>query len=319
MVPLLNQRASAPRSSRPLVNIRGLENGLKDVEEFEIRLLDVIAIISRRWPHVLISTVVGIGAAAVLAFTATKIYRVEAVLIAVAGQQPSISESLLGQLGGLGGFAGALMGNSCSSQEEALALLQSRGFTHDFILKKELLPVLFDDAQEILTAQEDRRATDEPTIWDGIMKFEKDIRKVERDRVSGLIRFAIEWSDPQIAMEWNRDLVREANLRLRDRAIEEAETNINYLNKQLEMTSVVELRQAIYDLMESQIKTAMLANAQTDYAFRVVDPPLMPDADEFVRPQRVLYLFIGSFFGFLLGASLALYLDRHLLIDDGQA
>lgn len=292
---------------------------MKDVEDFEIRLLDVIAIICRRWPQVLVSTVVGIGAAAVLAFTVTKTYRVEAVLIAVAGQQPSISESLLGQLGGLGGFAGALMGNSSSTQEEALALLQSRGFTKDFILQKDLLPVLFTDSLEESTAEEDRRASDKPTIWDGIMKFEEDIRKVERDRVSGLIRFAIEWSDPQIALEWNRDLVREANLRLRDRAIDEAEANIEYLNKQLQTTSVVELRQAIYDLMESQIKTAMLANAQTDYAFRVVDPPLMPDSDEFVRPQRLLYLFIGSFFGFLLGAALALYLDRYLLIDAGQA
>jgi uncharacterized protein involved in exopolysaccharide biosynthesis len=289
------------------------------VEYFEIRLLDVIAIIRRRWLPVLICTFVGIAVSATLAFTVTKTYRIEAVLIAVAGQQPSISESLLGQLGGLGSLAGTLMGSASSTQEEAIAFLQSRAFTRDFILNRDLLPVLFAASFDESMTEKDGHAEDMPTIWDGVMKFENHVRKVERDRVSGLIRFAIEWSDPQTALEWNRDLVSEVNSRLRKRAIDEAETNIGYLDKQLELTSVAELRQAIYDLMESQIKAAMLAQAQTDYAFRVVDPPLMPDPDEFVRPQRVLYIFIGSFFGFLLGAGLALYLDRHRLTDDGRA
>ena len=289
------------------------------MEEFEIRLLDVIAIVRRRWIQVLICTFVGFAVSATLAFTVTKTYRVETVLIAVAGQQPSISESLLGQLGGLGSLAGSLVGSSSSTQEEAIAFLQSRTFTRDFIVQKDLLPVLFPDAFEESMTQKQARSAELPTIWDGVMRFEDDVRKVERDRVSGLIRFAMEWNDPQIAEEWARDWVSEANTRLRQRAIDEAETNIAYLENQLELTSVAELRQAIYDLMESQIKAAMLAQARSDYAFRVVDPPMMPDPDDFVRPQRVLYILIGGLFGFLLGTAFVLYLDRHRLLRADRA
>ena len=72
-------------------------------------------------------------------------------------------------------------------------------------------------------------------------------------------------------------LVGLANELLRTRALEEAQRNIAYLNAQADRTNEVELRRAIFNLIESETKTLMLANGRTEYAFRVVDPAVPPE------------------------------------------
>ena len=50
----------------------------------------------------------------------------------------------------------------------------------------------------------------------------------------------------------------------------------------------------------------MLANVTTDYAFRVVDKAVAPDADDPIRPQKVALLIAGPLAGFALGVGLVL-------------
>ena len=55
---------------------------------------------------------------------------------------------------------------------------------------------------------------------------------------------------------------------------------VEYLNQELEKTNVAELRQAIYRLIEAQIKQKTLARLRDEYVFRVLDPAAPPDSDE---------------------------------------
>ena len=54
-------------------------------------------------------------------------------------------------------------------------------------------------------------------------------------------------------------LVERVNRDLRQRAIAEADASIAYLNSELAKTSVVELRESLYRLLENQTKTIMFA------------------------------------------------------------
>lgn len=92
------------------------------------------------------------------------------------------------------------------------------------------------------------------------------------------------------------------------RALEESTRSLEYLTRELQRTTSVEIHQAIYRLIEAQSKTSMLANVQRDYAFRFVDPAVVPDPDRFVRPRRALLVAAFGFSALILAAVCVLFL-----------
>ncbi len=95
---------------------------------------------------------------------------------------------------------------------------------------------------------------DIPTALDAYKLFNEDILDVTTDKKTGLVTLAIEWQDPQQAAVWANELVSRINHHEKQLAIKEAEKSIAYLKEQLAKTSVVEMQQAIYQLMEAQTK-----------------------------------------------------------------
>jgi len=90
---------------------------------------------------------------------------------------------------------------------------------------------------------------------------------------------------------------------MRQRALEETTKNIKYLNEQIAATNVVELQRVMYDLVENETQTLMLANAREEYAFSVIDPAVAPE--ERISPQRRVMVMIGLVLGGVLGSALA--------------
>jgi hypothetical protein len=95
---------------------------------------------------------------------------------------------------------------------------------------------------------------------------------------------------------------------IRNRALEDSTRNITYLNEQISKTNVVELRKVMYNLIENETKTLMVANGRADYAFEVVDPAVAPELK--VRPHRLFQVAIGFTVGFGLAAVIAFVWDR---------
>jgi len=185
--------------------------------------------------------------------------------------------------------------------------LESRSFTKEFITERNLIPVLF---HEIWDAKSSKWLVDDlqgiPSLEDAYWRFLLNVRGIYRDSKSGLLTVSIEWTEPELAAEWANELVAAVNEKIRQRAIFEAEKNIEFLNRELGKTSIVELEQAIYGLLANEIKTIMLANIQEQYAFRVIDPAAAPDIDDPVRPNKVVIVFFGGMFGVVLGCALGL-------------
>jgi LPS O-antigen subunit length determinant protein (WzzB/FepE family) len=59
----------------------------------------------------------------------------------------------------------------------------------------------------------------------------------------------------------------------------------------------------MYNLIENETKTLMLANARSEYAFTLVDPAVTPEVR--IRPRRTLMVLIGLLVGGLLGMVIA--------------
>ena len=102
-------------------------------------------------------------------------------------------------------------------------------------------------------------------------------------------------------MTWANELIKRANENLRQRTIEETRQSLTYLEKELQKTSVVEVQNTIYRVMETQIKTMMMANTQEQYALKIIDPAQTVDEDAFVSPKRPMMIALGAAGGLFLG------------------
>jgi uncharacterized protein involved in exopolysaccharide biosynthesis len=109
----------------------------------------------------------------------------------------------------------------------------------------------------------------------------------------------IEWTDPALAAKWANGLVMQVNKQLRTEAVEEAQKSVAYLEKQLSLTSSVEVQQAIYRLIEAQTKKQMVASTREEYAFQTIDPAVPPQ--ERASPKRALIVLTGLVLGLALG------------------
>lgn len=245
-------------------------------------------------------------AAVMLAFIMTPVYRSQ-ILLAPAATEDDKGQlaALIGQYA-LGTQLGGLSSGS-SNKDQAIAVLQSRQFTEQFIENENLMPVLFSDLWD---AQNGKWAGDNPgdvpTMSQAVAKFSDSIRKVHEDGRRNLVTLQIDWTDPELAAEWANKLVARLNDYLRQRDIAQAQRGIEFLNQELEKSSVVELRQGVYRLIESQIEMVMLANVRDEYAFKILDPAVPAEQDQFVRPKRLMIVIVGFMFGLLFGVSVAL-------------
>lgn len=250
------------------------------------------------------------AAAAGVAFSLAPVYRAEVAMVP-AGEDKSMGSlaALSSQFGGLTALTGVDASPDLGTDLESIATLKSRKFTTAFFKDKNLLPVLFGDKWDAASGNWKKGlfgSAKAPTLWEAYRLFDDEVRDVKRNKKTGLVTLSIEWSDPQQAAQWANELVDRVNAALQARAIDEAQRSIAYLNEQLAKTTVLEVQQAIYRLIEKQVKTIMLANVRGEYAFKVIDPAVVPERK--VRPKRALLTLLGGFGGLLLGVVVALVL-----------
>jgi LPS O-antigen subunit length determinant protein (WzzB/FepE family) len=102
-----------------------------------------------------------------------------------------------------------------------------------------------------------------------------------------------------VAKEWAEKLVHDINEHMREQDVKEAEARIAYLEGKLQETNIAGMQQVFYQLIESETRTVMLANAQDEYIFKTVDPAVVPQ--EKSEPKRALIAVVATMLGGMLG------------------
>jgi uncharacterized protein involved in exopolysaccharide biosynthesis len=275
----------------------------------EIDALEVLRTILRRRKLIALVALAFTLAAAVLAFLLPPTYVADVSLLISTNDQNSQLQSLSRLAAQYGMLGSALVPDEASNRRaESLATLQSRVLTEDYIKDKNLLPILFASKWDS-TKQEwkDKDVADQPTLWDASQLFAKRIRTVTEDRRTGLITLSISWEDGQRAAEWANDLVARTNAYLRKKSMDQSAQNLAYLNEELERTNTIEIKQAVYSLIETEIKKTMLARGNDQFAFNVIDPAVAP-RDQSTR-QRVIAVVLGCVVGIFLGIALSFAIE----------
>lgn len=244
----------------------------------------------------------------ILSFILTPVYRSSTVLVSASSEKSALNGmigSALGSMGDVASLVGLNLGSRETEIEEALAVLQSRQLTETFILENKLMPELFwrlwDKKSQKWKVGELKR----PTLERAYRRFD-DIREVKKDSKTGLITLQIDWRDRFLAASWANGLVQRLNAEMRGRAISNADASLQYLQKELAVTTDIGTREAVNRLIEAQIKKRMLATVTQEYVLRVVDRAMVEDADHPVSPKKMLLITAGLLFGLLVGAACAL-------------
>ncbi|EKO3663864.1 LPS O-antigen length regulator, partial [Vibrio metschnikovii] len=115
---------------------------------------------------------------------------------------------------------------------------------------------------------------------------------------------SVSYYSPFIAQQWATWLVEEINQVMRERTIAETTQNLNYLQEQLQRTSVADMQATFYKLIEEQTKSLMLAEVQDEFVFKVVDPAVVPELKD--KPKRALIVVLGTLLGGMLGVAIVL-------------
>lgn len=255
---------------------------------------------SKKW-QIMLASAAGAAAFTLISFMITPKYSA-AVTTVWKGDEQQVSGlgAFGGQLGSLASAAGLVPGIE-SSQNEALAVINSQKFSRLFIEKYDLLPHLFPEKWSKEDGDwRERYVDDPPDLADGVERFDEKIREINQDTRKGTISISIRTINPEDASTWANDFVALANEVLKAQRISEAETSINFLTDQLSTQTSVEIRSSIFKMIESQLGTIVFARARPDFAFRVVDPAVPPPEDREVWPNKPLFLIAGGILGGLL-------------------
>lgn len=247
-------------------------------------------------------------------------------LLAPAQQQSGGLSGALGQLGGLASLAGVSIGGGESSEAQvAQEIMKSWSFIEGFIADNDLAVEVYaaegwsresnqlkfdNDVYAVktntwLVENDNIGRVGPPTSWQLFEKF-SEMLVVSEDKKSGLISISIEYYSPQIAKQWLDLYISSINKHMQARQVVKVSNNIEYLEAQIEKTSITEMQEVFYTIIEEQIKSQMLAEASPDYAFVAVSPSMVPE--EKSQPKRALICILGTLLGGILSVLTVLVL-----------
>lgn len=202
------------------------------------------------------------------------------------------------QLGAVAGLLGVGAAGGRRDVNESLATLRSRLLVADFIKAESLM----DDITAILGPEQLAELSEDDRLQAAVSYFQENILGVSYDTRSSLMVVSITWIDRHKAAELANKYIAFANEAMRQRGIAAARNRISFLDQAAEDAATVELRQAIYRLVEAQVNAEMMAATKPDFAFTVVDPAVPAGVNEYVRPQKWLMVIVAAMFGATLAA-----------------
>jgi uncharacterized protein involved in exopolysaccharide biosynthesis len=297
----------------------------------EIDLGELLSVIWRGKWVIAVITFLFVLFSVIFALKQPNLYRSEVLLAPAEAKSNGGLSALAGQFGGLASLAGVnIGGQSINKTQLALEVLKSRKFVSSFIEKHNILP----DLMAVKSWDIDKGVSYDPEVYDSTSKkwlrvvdaprtpkpSEQEAYKIFSDLISiktnketAMITLSIVHHSPLIAKKWVNWLVEDINKEMKDRDVVEAQKSADFLSKQLEDTKIADIRIILYKLIEEQAKTIMFASVRDEYAFKTIDPALVPEVRD--SPKRTLIVILGFALGIVFSCMIVI-LKHYIRIKD---
>ncbi len=229
-------------------------------------------------PHrnlIVIATFVAMaGTVLVNIFLVTTLYQAKTIIAPMSPDSQtgirSAGNNLLSSAGeGIGGLAMSLMGKSDTEQLAAqdVAILNTYDFTMNLVKRFQL-------ANKIIVR--DGRNPAQMTPWKIYGRI-NDRFNTEYDFKSANLTLYYIDRDPAVARQVLGYYLESLRSKLRNEEVATASVAIKALEEEVSHTTDALLRDQLYLLMADQIQREKTAQMEADFAFKVVEPPMVPD------------------------------------------
>lgn len=233
-----------------------------------------------------------------------------------------------GQLGGLASLAGVDLGGGESSDiDQAMVIVKSWPFLEDLAEENDLAPLVLAvkgwdrEEGEILWNHEvynpknkewlgeDSLVSPGPSSYE-VYRALNQMIEASVNAKTGMVAVSVTHYSPVIAERWVRLLINALNAYFKERDIVDARRNIDYLDKRIDQTQIAQMQSVFYRMIESQMKTLMLAEIGEAYLLNEVVPPKV--AERKSKPAKAIICILFAIVGGLL-SSLAVLIRGVLL------
>ncbi|HEY9156427.1 Wzz/FepE/Etk N-terminal domain-containing protein [Candidatus Binatus sp.] len=247
---------------------------LTEAQYATLQLLHYIDLLRARWILIAALTIgIGLGYGLYTKFLTVKWYRAQATVTPVPPEEGlSMGTGTAGDMvDGLGGGIASLLGgggaDTVTLAQRYTAIMNSYAFTTDLVSKYHL-------EHNIIGV----RSKNAPTVTKWLIHTKiADRFSTEYDFKSG--NLTLYFLDPspaeaQRVLGFYLDSLRD---KLRNEEVQAGASAAASLQDEVRKTSDALLQTQLYELMARQIQREKLAQVQSDFAFKVVEPPVVPD------------------------------------------
>ena len=251
----------------------------------------------------------------IFSLTLPNIYKSEAIMMPM--EANTGMSGMLGQYSGMASLAGiSLPSDAGSKAQEAIARIQSFEFFSNHFLPQIKL-------ENLLAAQKWNQASNTLTYDASVFNSEslqwtrkanpprlvipssqeayeeyQEIMRVNQDKKTMFVTLSIKHASPFIAQQWVEIIVDQIDQGMRDQERQTAIKSIEYLNSLAPTVNYEEIKKALSQLQQEQMKKLMMVEANQEYIFKILDSPIAPELKS--EPQRSLIVILGSMLGMML-------------------
>jgi len=199
---------------------------------------------------------------------------------------------------------------SSALYSQYIAKLQTNSFLGNYIKNNNLKKFLFPNDWSF---ESNKWINNEPSdvLASKVLLDMLSFKKNRMDEAK-VLTIGIEWENPNdmdIVAETLNGIVANINRIAKSNNILQSNKNIDFLKKELNNTSILNIKNLIHGLIEKEMSTKTLANTKDDYIFTIIDKAITP-----IKPKNknfVFILFISLLSGLVFGLFLSLILESY--------
>lgn len=252
-----------------------------------------------------------------IAFTKPDIYKTATVLTNATDNLKTSGNPFPSQISGLANMVGLNIGGNGSSTYNTITILESKSFIISFIKDENIKPIIFDERWDKENSEwksagivdslkntfkgflmgPDYEVTYEPSDLEAYERFSRRNMEVEFDIEKDQITLSIYAETPEYCIQWANHLIAKFNNHARTQEQEEAMKSLELLERELGETSISEIQQILFQLIEANKKKLLLAKVKEEYALKTLDSAFLPEIP--ISPNRALIIIVFGILGMI--------------------
>ena len=224
-----------------------------------------------------------------------------------------------GSIGGASSLASSFLGGVDKSSDVSLALevLKSRDFFESLLSEDNFRNELNNPIKSNYFGAYQFNASDKMQQFDNMhTRFINEHLSFSQQEKTGFVTIRISHYDKNVSKKWLDLVIEKLNKKIKEIRLNESEKVLNFLQKQINLQSLPEIRSSLASLITSEIRTIGLSSIDDEFVFKVIDKPRIPD--DRARPSRSISVIVWFLFSIIVSMIVTILRIRLDEINENQ-